>query len=518
VKELIYHRQFFPAVERNAERIGFIDGAYTATFDDHADRVLRLVHAMRKQLDVQAADRYAVLARNGHQFMELCQAAALGAGVVNPLNVRLSALELRFILQDSASSVVFVDDHFKPLLEEAIAGTDLVRTIVHLDAPEGGLSPYEELLAAGEAVIPAEPEEDDLAILAYTSGTTAQPKGVMITHRAEMLNTYHMSWAFPMGRDARFLFQIPMFHAGALGCTFAVPAEGAVSIFNPTFDPELMMATVESERVSHCFMVPTMLGMLFRHAAFSSERLASLTDLLYGASPMPSAILAETNEHLPDVRLYQGYGMTEACAFVCCLTPGDHLRGGRILRSAGRPVRGVDVTIQDTAGEILPPGQTGEVCVRGGNLSDGYWARPEATEAAFRHGWYHSGDAGYCDDEGYVYLVDRVKDMIVTGGENVASAEVENAIASHPAVAQVAVFGIPDELWGEAVHALVVPREGQTVTPDEIRDHARSQIAGFKVPKSVDIRTEPLPLSGSLKVMKRELREPYWRGHTRAIN
>jgi long-chain acyl-CoA synthetase len=284
------------------------------------------------------------------------------------------------------------------------------------------------------------------------------------------------------------------------------------------FDPAPVMALVERHAVTSTVMVPTMIGMLLAHPEFRPERLVSLRMLTYGASPMPGALLEQLLTLFPTIDIYQGYGMTEASAVLTALGPDDHRAGGERLRSAGRPVPGVVLSIQDAEGRPLPAGETGEVCARAGNFMREYWNKPDATTEAFRGGWYHSGDAGYLDKDGYLYLVDRVKDMIVTGGENVYSVEVENAIASHPAVAQVAVIGIPSEKWGEAVHAIVVVREGATVTEDEIVAHAREYIAGYKLPKSVELRTEPLPLSGALKVLKRELRAPYWEGRDRAVN
>jgi long-chain acyl-CoA synthetase len=232
---------------------------------------------------------------------------------------------------------------------------------------------------------------------------------------------------------------------------------------------------------------------------------------------MPAALLDRVMATLPDVDIYQGYGMTENCGLLTCLGPEEHRRGGDAVRSAGRPMPGSVVSIQDEEGKILPPGQTGEVCAKAANYMREYWNRPEETEAAFRGGWYHTGDAGYMDEQGYVYLVDRVKDMIVTGGENVYSAEVENALSTHPAVAQVAVIGIPSERWGEAVHAIVVLRPEAQATADELQEWARERIAGYKVPKSIDFRSEPLPLSGAMKVLKRELRAPYWEGKERGV-
>jgi len=261
-----------------------------------------------------------------------------------------------------------------------------------------------------------------------------------------------------------------------------------------------------------------MIALLLQDPNFRAERIASLRTLVYGASPMPPSLVLRLRTEFPDIDLLQGYGMTEASAVLTFLTPKDHRHDGDLLRSAGRPAKGVSITIQDEDGQVLSVGRVGEVCARAGNLMTGYWNRDEETTNAFRGGWYHTGDAGHLDEEGYLYLVDRVKDMIVTGGENVYSIEVENAIATHPAVAEVAVIGIPHDLWGEAVHAIVVLNPGASATAEEIIDHARKSIAGYKVPKSVEFRSAALPLSGALKPLKRELRKPYWKGHERAVH
>ncbi|MDQ1508157.1 MAG: hypothetical protein QOG50_1, partial [Actinomycetota bacterium] len=296
------------------------------------------------------------------------------------------------------------------------------------------------------------------------------------------------------------------------------PAEGGLSVILPLFDPVGVMDAVEEHNVTMTVMVPTMVGMLMNHEAFRPERLSSLRKLTYGASPMPAALLDRLLGVFPDLDIYQGYGMTEASAVLTVLGPEEHRAGGERLRSAGKPLRGVVLSIQDADGKIVGPRETGEVCARAGNFMREYWKRPDATADSFRDGWYHTGDAGFVDEQGYLFLVDRVKDMIVTGGENVYSVEVENAIASHPDVAQVAVIGIPDDVWGEAVHAIVVPVAGTHPTPEMIIAHARESIAGYKIPKSVEIRTEPLPLSGALKVLKRDLRAPYWAGQERGVN
>jgi acyl-CoA synthetase (AMP-forming)/AMP-acid ligase II len=296
-----------------------------------------------------------------------------------------------------------------------------------------------------------------------------------------------------------------------------IPAIGGATTFVALFDPAAVLDVIERHHVTTTVMVPTIIQMLLDHPDFRPEGIASLKVLTYGASPMPPALLQRLLAAFPDMDLYQGYGMTENCGLLTCLGPAEHRRGGKLLASAGRPVAGSVISIQDPEGHILPPGTVGEVCARAGNYMREYWHRPAETAAAFAGGWYHTGDAGRVDAEGYLYLVDRVKDMIVTGGENVYSAEVESALGSNPAVAQVAVIGIPSEQWGEAVHAIIVLAPGASATEEDLKAWARDRIAGYKVPKSIEFRTEPLPLSGAMKVLKRELRAQYWEGHDRSV-
>jgi long-chain acyl-CoA synthetase len=462
------------------------------------------------------------MALNGHPFLELYHAAFLGAGVINPLNLRLAPTELAFILQDSGSRVIFADQFFAPLIDKVRAGTSIEQVVLIGDPAAGADVPhdatYEDVLSAGKPVVPAEPEEDDIAVLMYTGGTTGLPKGVVIEQRALVLDMYKIATIWGLDESFVYLHQTPMFHAASLGGVLGVPAAGGVTTYVPMFDPGPVLDVMEATGTTITVMVPTMIAMTFDHPAFRPERMASLKVLTYGASPMPAVLLDRLLAMFPDLDVYQGYGMTENCGLLTALGPAEHRRGGDVLRSAGRPVPGAVVTIQDPDGNQVPTGETGEVCARSGNYMREYWNRPDETTEAFRGGWYHTGDAGYVDAAGYVYLVDRVKDMIVTGGENVYSAEVENAVSSHPAVAQVAVIGIPSEQWGEAVHAIVVLKPDATADEPELQAWCRERIAGYKVPKSVEFRTEALPLSGALKVLKRELRAPYWEGRDRTVN
>lgn len=516
MKELVYHRMLLPTVEQAPDKLAIVDGDHRATFAEHVTRVAKVANGLA-DLGVSGDDRFAVMALNSHRYMELWHAAFLGAGVMNPLNLRLAAPELAYILKDSGTKVVFTDFLFGGVVDQVREEAGIEQVVLLGDGDVPHEATYDELVASADDSLPDEPEETDPVVLMYTGGTTGLPKGVLLEHRAEMLNLYHVAMRWGLDEGIVNLNQTPMFHAATMGGVLGVPATGGTSTFVPLFDPVKVMETIESQSVNWTVMVPTMIGMVLNHPEFRPERLASLEVLTYGASPMPTALLERLLDLYPDLDIYQGYGMTEASAVLTVLGPEEHRRGGDLLRSAGRPVPGVVLSIRDEAGAPTARGETGEVCARGGNFMREYWNKADATEEVFRDGWYHTGDAGYLDDEGYLFLVDRVKDMIVTGGENVYSVEVENALATHPAVEQVAVIGIPSEQWGEAVHAIVVVVEGVEVSEDELVAHAKASIAGYKVPKSVELRTEPLPLSGAMKVLKRDLRKPYWEGEGRSV-
>jgi len=522
MKELVFHRLFLPAVERWADKVGFVDAGYRGTYAQHGDRVLKLADSMHRHLGIQPGMRFGVMACNSHQYLELYHAAFLGAGVINPLNLRLAGRELQYILADSGTEVVFVDaffaEHFARNIAEVRSELPVRKVVLIGDGDVPHDMTYEDLIGDGFPVVPDEPEETDPCVLMYTGGTTGLSKGALLEQRAEMLNLYHIGLTLGLGEWRVYLHQTPMFHAASVGGVMGMPASGGTSVFVPIFEPGAVLDAIEEHQVNWTMMVPTMLAMVMNHPDFRPERMAALQDLVYGASPMPAALLDRVMATFPELKLWQGYGMTECSSVLTFLTNEDHQRGGAILRSAGRPAMGVNISVQDDHGHPVAAGTTGEVCARGGNFMREYWHRPEQTEAAFRGGWYRTGDAGYLDDKGYLYLVDRINDMIVTGGENVYSIEVENALSTHPAVAQVAVIGIPHDVWGEQVHAIVVLRPDAEATEVELKEHARMSIAGYKVPKSIEFRTDPIPLSGALKPLKRELRKPYWEGRSTLVN
>jgi long-chain acyl-CoA synthetase len=530
MNELVYPRLLLPRVEQLPDKVAFVDVTtggirYRGTFSCHLDRLLRLMHSMRAVLRLEPGDRFGVLAMNGHEYLELYHAAMFGAGIINPLNMRFTPIELAYVLNDSGSSVVFTDPVFAPLLDRARdAGARIDKVVIIGGESEAGVRGadatfgYEDLLAVGKPAMPPEPEEEDAAILMYTGGTTGFPKGALLEQRAEVLNVYHVLAAIGIREERRFLFQSPMFHAALVAGVLGIPATGATSVTIPAFEPGLVLRTIEEQCIDTTMVIPIMLSMLEQAEGFAPERLRSLRQLVYGASPIAQDLIVRWLRILPHTDFLQGYGMTEAASALTFLGPEDHRHGGDALKSAGRPLFGVGLQITDPLGNALPRGEVGEVYARGGNLMREYWQKPEDTEAVLRDGWYRTGDMGFVDEHGLLHLTDRMKDMIVTGGENVYSIEVENAIGSHPAVAEVAVIGIPSDKWGEAVHAIVVLRQGMKATGEDLIAHARKVLAGFKVPKSIEFRDDPLPLSGAFKPLKRELRRCYWENQERWVS
>ncbi len=531
MKELVYPRLLLQRAEQLADKVAFIDVSntgtrYEGTFENHMDRLSRLTNSMRDVLGLKPDDRFAVLAANCHEYFELYHSAMFGAGIINPLNIRFAPSELAYVLNDSGSKVVFTDASFATLLERARSDGAMVDTVVMIggesdrgvSGPSGAVLGYEDLLAVGRPIIPPEPDEDDAAVLMYTGGTTGFPKGVLLQQRAEVLNVYHVLSAIGLREERRFLFQSPMFHAALVAGILGIPASGATSVTIPLFDAELVLRVIEEQEIDTTMVVPIMLSMLERVEGFSPERLQSVRQLVYGAAPISEALITRWLEMLPDTDFLQGYGMTEAASALTFLGPEDHRLGGNALTTAGRPLFGIDICITDSIGKSLAQGETGEVCARGGNFMREYWRKPEESKMAMRDGWYRTGDMGFFDDTNLLHLTDRLKDMIVTGGENVYSTEVENALASHPAVQEVAVIGIPSDVWGETVHAIVVLREDEKATAEELIEHARKSLAGFKVPKSVEFQHGPLPLSGAFKPLKRELRRGYWENRERQVS
>jgi long-chain acyl-CoA synthetase len=491
------------------------------TWQQSADRISRVAGAL-SALGVRRGDRVALLALNSDRYLELMYALPWLGAVMVPVNTRLAAPEIEYILNDSGAVALFVDTGMSHHLKALEGRTPSVREVVWLDdlASPDGILRYEDLTSY-EAIDDAGARDDDLAGLFYTGGTTGRSKGVMLTHTNLVVNALNGVAGMGFDSDTAYLHSGAMFHLADGASTFGVTLSGGRHAFVPRFEPVEVLLTIQTEKVTHAQFVPTMINMLVNHERFAEFDIGTLSFILYGASPMPEGILRKAIERMPQVRLMHGYGMTEASPIVTLLDPRYTVLDGPFagrLKSCGQAVLACEVRIVDDDRREVPRGTTGELAVRGANVMKGYWNKPAETEAVLQDGWYHSGDGAYMDEEGFVFIVDRLKDMIISGGENVYSAEVENAISTMPGVAEVAVIGVPDERWGERVHAIVVLRQGAALGADDVIDHCRNQIAGYKCPRSVDFRDSPLPLSGAGKVLKRELREPFWQGFTRGVN
>ena len=488
-------------------------------FDRHTNQVANGLIA----LGVRPGERVAYLGKNCDLYFEALFGAAKAGAVMAPINWRLAPPEVAYIVADASAKVLFVGPEF---IDQARSLLPTLPTVEAVIAVEGGAADWPDFIAWRDAQSDADPAvaiaHEDVALQLYTSGTTGHPKGAMLSHRALLKPRAAQREAdSPWNRwsDADVsLVAMPVFHIGGTGWGIMGLYNGAKGVVAREFDPNQVLDFIERDRISKMFMVPAAMQIVVRHPRAREVDFSCLKYLLYGASPIPLDLLKECMEVF-GCGFVQMYGMTETTGTIVALPPEDHdPKGHPRMRSAGKPLPGVEIAILDEEGRALPPHQVGEIATRSAANMSGYWNLPEATAKTIdAEGWLRTGDAGYLDEDGYVYIHDRVKDMIISGGENVYPAEVENAIFGHPAVADVAVIGVPDARWGEAVKAVVVKKAGAEVSPTEIIAWARERIAGYKAPKSVDF-IEALPRNPSGKILRRELREPYWAGIERRVN
>jgi long-chain acyl-CoA synthetase len=475
-------------------------GDLTLTYEEMWDRCRRLAGALRG-LGLHEGDRVATVGQNCHRHLELYQAIPGAGMVVVPLNARHTAPELRYAIEDSRARVLFTGVGDQGL-------GDAVEHVFDLG------DDYEHLLASAAPIdFPDDLPGDTLAGLFYTGGTTGAAKGVMLSHGNLVANAMHFSISRRFTPDTRWLIIAPLFHAAGSICILSMVWNAGQQIVLPGFDPELALDLIERHRVTATIVVPSMLAAIIEAQTARPRDVSSLEYIGHGGSPIAGETLRRAHEAFPEAELVGLYGATETAPLVTVHHHEERILGTPRDRSCGQPTPGVEVAVWGDLRTPVGTGEVGEIVVRGANVMQGYWHKPVETEAALVDGWYRTGDLGYQDDEGFVYLVDRVKDMIVTGGENVYSTEVEDALYRHPAVLEAAVFAVPDSRWGEAVFAVVVPRAD--VEPHELVVHCRSMIAAYKVPKVIEIRDEPLPKSGAGKVLKRVLRDEYWTGDER---
>jgi acyl-CoA synthetase (AMP-forming)/AMP-acid ligase II len=467
---------------------------------------------------VKPGDRIGYLGKNSDHYFELWFAASKAGAIMVPIGWRLSPAEVAYIVDDTGASVVFVGAECVACAEEALKLTQTQPRVIALEAD---YLAWRDMQAASDPAIAVAPE--DTTLLLYTSGTTGRPKGVMLANSnllrsRRALSEAAMGWnEWSLGETS--LVAMPIAHIGGSGWGLIGILNGVRNIVTREFNPVEALELIERERIAKMFLVPAALQFIVRMPRAREIDYSSLKHILYGASPMPVALLQECMDVF-GCAFCQQYGMTETTGTIVYLPPEDHdPKGAKRMASAGVPMPGVELRVVDAEGRPLGPNETGEICSRSVANMVGYWGNAAATAATVdADGWLRTGDAGYLDEDGYLFIQDRIKDMICSGAENIYPAEVENAIHGHPHVAEVAVIGVPDETWGEAVKAIVVPKPGITPDAESIIAHARERIAHYKAPKSVDVRADALPRSASGKILRRELREPYWAGRERRVN
>jgi acyl-CoA synthetase (AMP-forming)/AMP-acid ligase II len=489
-----------------------------AGLDIHTNRVANGLVS----LGVKPRERVAYLGKNSDIYFELLLGAMKANVVMAPVNWRLAGPEIAFIVEDCKAAVLFVGPEFVDQVRGIQSQLPCVRIFM---TTEGGAPDWLDFAAWRDAQPSTDPKvpiaAKDIAIQLYTSGTTGKPKGAMLSH-ANFLSLVRAGgdqrpdWN-KWSNDDVSLVAMPVFHIGGSGWGVLGLYHGAKGVIAREFDPTKVLDFFEQSGITKLFMVPAAMQFVVRQPRAREVDFSKLKYMLYGASPIPAALLKECIEVFK-CGFVQMYGMTETTGTIVALAPEDHVEGLDRMRSAGKALPGVELAILDAEGNKLPPGEVGEIATRSGSNMAGYWNLPEATAKTLdADNWLRTGDAGYLDQDGYLYIHDRIKDMIISGGENIYPAEVESAICDHPDVAEVAVVGVPDDQWGEAVKAIVVMKPGKKSTPADIIGFTRQRIAGFKTPKSVDF-IEALPRNASGKILRRHLRDPYWAGKDRQVN
>ncbi len=500
----------------NAVALDYKDRTTTfAELDARASQVAQGLIALKQK----PGARVGYLGKNVDRYFEVLLGAFKARVVIVGVNWRLAVPEIAYVLNDAGCEVLYVAKEFYAAIEKALPECPKLKTIIAMD---GGHEPWPDYEAWRAAQPPTDPmlpiADDDDVIQLYTSGTTGHPKGVMLTN-ANYLSIFHISNELAFGDYAPgdvVLVAMPFFHVAGVNIGLLSLAQGAYGLVLEEIDPQRILKLIETKKVNHAFLVPAVILFLMQQPNARQTDFSSLRTISYGASPIAEDLL-RTAKAVMGCQFVQLYGLTETTGGGTCLRPEDHDPALGKLRSCGRPAPSFEVRVVGADEHPLGPREVGEIQIRSPGIMKGYWNKPEASAKALEGGWFRTGDAGYFDEDGYLYIHDRVKDMIVSGGENIYPAEVENAIFGHPAVADVAVIGVPDEKWGEAVKAIVVRKPGLEVKASDLIAYARDRIAGYKLPKSVDF-VDALPRNPSGKILRRELRAPYWEGRTRQVN
>ncbi|MEL7040111.1 MAG: long-chain-fatty-acid--CoA ligase [Pseudomonadota bacterium] len=517
--ELMPHVADIPRVqsETRPSEAAFWYKGETTTFADMNRRANQVANGL-VELGVAPDQRVGYLAKNTAVYYEMMFGCAKARAVMNAVNTRLAAPEVQFILSDAEVRVLFVGPEWFDMVEAIKNQCPHLEHIITLEGDRDGWPDYTTWRdGQSDAETGIKTHDDDDVIQLYTSGTTGLPKGVMLTnanYRGFMTQAGMLEWAsYDVGDSV--MNAMPLFHVAGVNVGILAAAQGARTVVLPEINPVEILDLIEQEKIIHAFFVPAVILMLSQMPDFRERDYSSLKQIFYGASPITEDLLITAVEVM-GARFTQVYGLTETTGGGTYLPPEAHEPSWGKLRSCGVPYPSTIVRCVDADGNPVPTGDVGEIVIQSDFVMKGYWNRPEANEDAIRDGFFHTGDAGYFDEDGFLFIHDRVKDMIVSGGENVYPAEVENAIFGHPEVADVAVIGVPDQKWGESVKAIIVPKEGAKPTPESIIAWAREKIAGYKCPKSVDY-IEALPRNPSGKILRKDLREPYWAGQERRV-
>jgi len=495
-----------------------IFGETRRTWAQLRERVQRVAAGLRAA-GLQAGDRIAVLDLNHPSCLELTLACAQTGCANAVVNFRLAPPEIVYVINDAKARILFVGPEFAAAAAQLRDKLPLLERVIHIG---GAADEYEAWLAAHQPdthVYPA--AGTDCFVQLYTSGTTGFPKGAMLTHHGMLAHARNVAATQAMGADSRVQVAMPLFHVGGTSYSFVAWAGGAPIFMMRMPDPLGALQMLERERITHTFYVPALMAAMTQVPGGDKFDFSALQAVSYGASPMPLPVMRACLKLFPSGTMQQVYGMTEQCGVVTILPPEDHENPtvAHRLVSAGKVIHGVEIEIRDPGTtEAVPVGQAGEIWVRSDQIMAGYWGKPDATaQAITADGWYRSGDGGHIDSDGYVYVTDRIKDMIISGGENIYPAEIERVLAEHPALQDVAVIGVPDERWGEVPKAVVVLKAGATLAdPNELVAWCRERLAAYKCPKTVDVVAE-LPRNPTGKVLKRDLRKPYWEGRDRQV-
>jgi fatty-acyl-CoA synthase len=508
-------------------RVGVIDGERAFTYRDYAERTHRLASALRS-LGVAPGDRVSFITYNTHQLLEAYYGVLEAGAVLNPVNIRLTPDDIATILEDAGSRAVFFHADFAPLVEQIVRRLPWRPTCVIMEGGAGGVAAleYEALLASSSPDEPAAAiDENAVAELFYTSGTSGRPRGVALTHRALYLHGLAAALSFGVTDEDSLLHVVPLYHVNGWGAPHWVTVVGGQHVMLRRFDPNALLTLVERHRITYLLGVPTVFNALLRSPEVHLHDLSSLRRVVVGGAPASPSLIRALEEQL-GVTAVAGYGLTETSPILTIAWPRRHLLAGETRErglerqaATGWAMPGVRLRVVTGEGmDVQPDGvEIGEIIVRSNVVMDGYYRDPDATAAAVRDGWFHTGDMAAIDEQGDIVIKDRAKDIIISGGENISSVEIENVLGAHPAVFECAVVAAPDDTWGEIPVAIVALKADMGATTDDLLAHCRAHLAAFKVPQRIEFRDQ-LPKGGTGKILKGGLREPFWRGYEKRVH